>query len=731
MNCNWQVSRGKLFGILFAGLFVFAVGIHFALFRQMESDYRKSLIESLQSAATCATAVVDPAAHQALKSPTQESTAAYKKQIEKLQGILEAFPTVQRFSTLLPKSDRMVLVLRATKGKTTSNNTLLTPIEATPPEVPRVMNDGMIATSSEPVEDSTGLWNCVYAPILGSNGKPFAVLRADMPAGQLTLPPQDLRIFAVSAVAALVVCWGVAALVAFALGPPKETDLTKHRSNIGRIMGEVILLASVVFLIVDSGFSLSNHFDILQDRVAQSTRLSQIVKVSNFAPNASDAQRNQLAKDSQAVGLSKLAVELKDESSSNKLKETLDQSMADALKQSIALDKETKANQDAQTRVAIIAALVALISLLVVRYASAKEAEFLDVRETNLATQHQYQNVVENLPVGLFTFKDGTCTFGNKEWKSQISNPEPEDLTNEWLEAIHPADRPKTLRALQYAEESLRPFDVVYRIVDKQGNTRYLEARGTPVLGPDGQFSHLLGFSIDVTAMVATRNSLQEAYQVVETRNTQLNSALAELEQNLSSMVRSFVRAVEAKDPYTAGHSERVMQYSLWLGEAIGLGPYELRILELGTLVHDVGKIGIPDAILTKPGRLTEEEFEIVKMHPVWGEEIISHIGLFEECRPIVRSHHERLNGTGYPDGKTAGDISILVRISSIADIFDAMTSTRAYRKGMAVDTVLSHMAELTEKGEIDPHLFSVFANIVREKGVIPQAIDQLDDKVA
>ena len=134
---------------------------------------------------------------------------------------------------------------------------------------------------------------------------------------------------------------------------------------------------------------------------------------------------------------------------------------------------------------------------------------------------------------------------------------------------------------------------------------------------------------MDTTARTSTQIALKDAYKNVEEKNALLSSALTELEDNLENVVRSLVKAVEAKDPYTAGHSERVMRYSVMLGQAIGLGPYEMRILELGTLVHDIGKIGIPDEILTKPGRLTDEEFELIKKHPEFGENIIGNIDLF------------------------------------------------------------------------------------------------------
>ncbi|MBI2646071.1 MAG: HD domain-containing protein, partial [Deltaproteobacteria bacterium] len=127
--------------------------------------------------------------------------------------------------------------------------------------------------------------------------------------------------------------------------------------------------------------------------------------------------------------------------------------------------------------------------------------------------------------------------------------------------------------------------------------------------------------------------------------------------------VKAIVSALEAKDPYTYGHSLRVSEYALLMGEAIKLSKEDLLTLELGALLHDIGKIGTPDHILLKPGHLTEEEFEIMKKHPVQSAEILSHIELLKDVVPIVKYHQERMDGLGYPDGLKGEQIPLLCRI--------------------------------------------------------------------
>lgn len=167
-------------------------------------------------------------------------------------------------------------------------------------------------------------------------------------------------------------------------------------------------------------------------------------------------------------------------------------------------------------------------------------------------------------------------------------------------------------------------------------------------------------------------------------------------ERQQSTFVRtmeSLATALEARDEYTQGHSQRVCEVSLMLGEKMGFSQEAMEELRIGTVLHDIGKIGVPDSILNKRARLTDEEFVVMKQHPVIGFEICKPLMLSEGVLMIIRNHHEKLDGSGYPDGLKGGELPLSLRIVCLADAFDAMSSTRPYRGVMSLSSVLSEIS--------------------------------------
>ncbi|MBN1668048.1 MAG: GAF domain-containing protein [Anaerolineales bacterium] len=153
--------------------------------------------------------------------------------------------------------------------------------------------------------------------------------------------------------------------------------------------------------------------------------------------------------------------------------------------------------------------------------------------------------------------------------------------------------------------------------------------------------------------------------------------------------IQAMVAAIDAKDPYTEGHSKRVSEFSVAIGRQLQLSPEQIHHLRIGALLHDVGKIGVPDHILTKPGQLTTEEFERMKEHPAIGAEIMGNVRMLRSELPALAEHHERIDGQGYPNGLDGAQISLFGRIVAVADVFDALTSDRPYRAAMATEEVL------------------------------------------
>ena len=194
------------------------------------------------------------------------------------------------------------------------------------------------------------------------------------------------------------------------------------------------------------------------------------------------------------------------------------------------------------------------------------------------------------------------------------------------------------------------------------------------------------------------------------------NMALYEsLVGNFYGILRSLVNALEAKDPYTGKHSERVTQYAVMIGRKMGCTDGELEVLETVGYLHDIGKIGISDSILNKPASLTREEYEIVKKHPVIGASIVKDLIFSLEERSIIRHHHERWDGGGYPDGLAGEEIPIFARIVAIADAFDAMTSKRAYRGAIGKADAIRELKENRGK-QFDPHALDAFLETLERK---------------
>ena len=178
------------------------------------------------------------------------------------------------------------------------------------------------------------------------------------------------------------------------------------------------------------------------------------------------------------------------------------------------------------------------------------------------------------------------------------------------------------------------------------------------------------------------------------------------------SVILSLALTVEARDPYTRGHCQRLAAYSLLIGERIGASDEQLSALHRGGYLHDVGKIGVPDAVLFKPSGLTPEEYEVLKRHTVIGDRLCGDLRALSLVRPIVRHHHERLDGSGYPDGLKGDAVPLLAQIISIVDAYDAITTSRPYRAALPLERAFDELSRDVKKGLLNPDLVEIFENI-------------------
>ena len=200
--------------------------------------------------------------------------------------------------------------------------------------------------------------------------------------------------------------------------------------------------------------------------------------------------------------------------------------------------------------------------------------------------------------------------------------------------------------------------------------------------------------------------------KLIKNINTELQSTYDKLESAYMETIEILRVTVEAKDTYTRGHSDRVSEYSELIGKTLGLKEDDLKTLKIGGLFHDIGKIGIPDHILLKTTKLDDKEYSEIKNHPAIGAHILSNATLFNDIIPIVKHHHERFDGNGYPAKLKGNDIPYLARIAAIADAFDAMTSRRSYRDELSLDFAKNEI--LKNKGtQFDPEIADVFLNIL------------------
>ncbi|HEX3150669.1 MAG TPA: HD domain-containing phosphohydrolase [Gemmataceae bacterium] len=225
---------------------------------------------------------------------------------------------------------------------------------------------------------------------------------------------------------------------------------------------------------------------------------------------------------------------------------------------------------------------------------------------------------------------------------------------------------------------------------------------------------------------VGADDFLTKPFQLVEVlarcRSLLRTKQLIDELDSAQSVLFAFARTLEAKSRYTQGHSERVTRHALWLAERVGVPATERETLRRGSLLHDIGKISIPDAVLDKPARLTPEEYAVVKRHPEEGVRMVESLRSIRDVIPHIRWHHERMDGGGYPDGLFAANIPLAVRVLSVADVYDALATERPYRPALAIDECFRIMHADAAGGGLDPELVKEFCADppIPEQGPIP-----------
>ena len=206
-----------------------------------------------------------------------------------------------------------------------------------------------------------------------------------------------------------------------------------------------------------------------------------------------------------------------------------------------------------------------------------------------------------------------------------------------------------------------------------------------------------------------------EQMKTIQKINEELRDKNDELEKAYLDTIGILRQTVEAKDPYTRGHSDRVSEFAVLIGTKMGLDEKTIHILKIGGLFHDIGKIGIPDSILLKESKLSDDEYSQIKNHPTIGAHILGNATVFQDIIPIVKYHHERYDGRGYPSQLAGTDIPLIARITAVADAFDAMTSKRTYRDSLPIEKVKEEI-ERCSGTQFDPEIAKLYLGILNNE---------------
>ncbi|MBW2558722.1 MAG: PAS domain S-box protein [Deltaproteobacteria bacterium] len=325
-------------------------------------------------------------------------------------------------------------------------------------------------------------------------------------------------------------------------------------------------------------------------------------------------------------------------------------------------------------------------------------------REKLLKSEERYCSVLESIEEGYFeTDLAGTFTFFNNSLNRAMGYSKEELMGMNNREYTTPKTSKQVYKAFREIYATGKPVTIAdYEIIRKDGNLRTFDTSASLLMDSSGRPVGFRGITRDITEHKATGLKLEKSY--------------AKLQNMLDETIRTLAFTVEVRDPYTAGHQRRVAQLACATSRKMGLSSEEARGVKMAALIHDIGKIQIPAEILSKPGRLTTNEMDLIRTHPEVSSGILKGIEFPWPISEIVLQHHERINGSGYPHGITGKEMNIGAKIIAVADVIEAMISHRPYRPALGIDKAIEEISQ--NKGILyDAEVVEACLSLLTEEG--------------
>lgn len=705
----------------------------------------QSEMASLTSSAKLVALVMEPQGHDRVIATKGKDAGRLAQECAKLREVFSQTEHIANVYTVakLPTGYFVVLDAKYTGDPKSSEGDaypFLTPIDRRTEALVNTFKDASPHFTDKPYRDRRGTWYAAYAPIVDKEGAVSAVVvverNREIVDAELQSITGDIGNIAltIAAIAGFVVLISLRKVS----WVPEIFRMRLKAAQSRRIIVGSLLIGTAVVIGVEAITAAPALFQNSSQRRAVQSELSGI----SFAQEALSAlgrgEPVWTSKADTAISLLRPTTLPWVVTSLTALRsdQPLTQRQEAAKRFQRSLERETRLRQGLldelaesdqaltarMQRTLIGTAILAFVCLLVLRASTIQDQTIAAAIDHTTRIEREYKRVIDTMPIGMFVYADNKVEYANAEHEKLFGKWTAGQSLRDHLERVHEDDCEGVHACLAESSENEKPAILNYRVVRPLGDNGYVQTRIVPIFDIFGTFQQMLGFSIDITENVLAQSEIKRSHAELTEKNALLEQAIQILESNLESFVKAMVRAIEATDIYTAGHSERVTAYSVAIAEELGLSDELLHIIRTGAMVHDIGKIGIPGSLLTKPAALTPEERAIIQRHPVVGATILKGVPAFEPCLGIIRHHHERLDGTGYPDGLDESQIPIEVRIVSAADAFDAMTSQRSYRKGMDLSNVFRELEADVRARRLDPHVVAALKQVVRTKGVIGQS---------